>query len=174
MELPQFLEQIRSNNADVRYRAWRAAGPMGAAAVEPLADLMASPDRGVAKAAGEALQTIVHHAARPTASDEARAVATALLKVAAASRPRPVRADALHGLGFVGDDRAVLGLAKLLSDPEVRDDARMALERIPGRASLRALERARDAAPDDFRPHLEQSIRNRGLTRATVGIKASR
>lgn len=173
MDLDQFLQQISSKDADARYRAWRSAGPMGAAAVAPLADLMAGADRGVAKAAGEAIERIVHHAARPAAQEEARAVSAALLKVAESQRPRRVRADALHWLGFVGDGRVVPGLAKLLGDPALREEARMALERIPGREATRALERARRSAPADFKPHLEQSLRNRRLTRETVGVRAA-
>lgn len=169
--LQEFLEKIKSNDANVRYAAWRAAGPTGSSAVAPLAELMASTDKGVAKAAREALQTIVHHSARPSGQKEARDVAAELLKVAASPAPKLVRADSLNWLGFVGDDRAVPGLAKLLEDPEVREDARMALERIPGRASLRALQQAVKAAPDDFRPNLEQSLYNRSLTPATAGIK---
>lgn len=171
MDLERFLQQIASEDAETRYRAWRSAGPMGAAAIAPLADRMAGADRGVAKAAGEAIERIVHHAARPGARNEARAVSAALLQVAESNRARLVRADAIHWLGFVGDGRVVPGLAKLLADPALRDEARMALERIPGREATRALERARASAPADFRPHLEQSLRNRRLTRETVGVK---
>jgi HEAT repeat protein len=167
--LQEFLDKIKSTDASVRYAAWRSAGPMGAPAVAPLADLMASPEKGVAKAAKEALQAIVHHAGRPDAQAEARAVATELLKVAASTRPRQVRADALHWLGFIGDRRAVSGLAKLLGDAEVREDARLALERIPGKESLRVLRKALQTAPADFKPNLEQSLYNRKLTPAAVG-----
>lgn len=175
MDLEAFLAQIRSEDAEQRYKAWRGAGPFGAKAVVPLAELAASPLPGVAKAAREALQVIVHHAGRPGATDEARAVAAALLSVAESPRQSTrVRADALHWLGFVGDARAVPGIARLLNEPGVRDEARMALERIPGRESLRALRQARDTAPADFKAHLEQSLRARALTPATVGTKPAR
>lgn len=172
--LQEFLDKIKSSDANVRYAAWRSAGPMGAQAVAPLADLMASADKGVAKAAQGALQAIVHHAGRPGASREARAVSEELLKVAASNRPRLVRADALNWLGMIGDGRIVSGIAKLLGDAELREDARMALERIPGREAQRALERALQTAPADFKPNIEQSLYNRKLTPATVGIKPER
>jgi HEAT repeat protein len=172
--LQEFLEKIKSPDANVRYAAWRAAGPMGAQAVAPLAELMASSDKGVAKAAQGALQAIVHHAGRPGASREARAVAEELLKVAASNRPRMVRADALNWLGMIGEGRVVSGIAKLLGDAEMREDARMALERIPGRDAQRALENALKTAPADFKPNLEQSLYNRQLTPATVGTPSAR
>lgn len=170
-ELQEFLEKIKSEEADLRYAAWRAAGPRGAAAVGPLTELMSSSDRGVAKAAHEAMQHITHYAARPGAQKEARAVSVELLKVAASTAPKMVRAEALNFLGFVGDDRAVPGIRKLLANADVRDEARMALERIPGNASLRALQQSLKSAPEDFKPNLEQSLHNRRLTPATAGIK---
>ncbi|MBI3923021.1 MAG: HEAT repeat domain-containing protein [Armatimonadetes bacterium] len=170
-ELQGFLEKIKSEDAQIRYAAWRAAGPRGAAAIGPLAELIGSTDRGVAKAAREALQNITHYAARPGAQKEARAASAELLKVAASTAQKAVRAEALNFLGFVGDDRAVPGIRKLLADADVRDEARMALERIPGNASLQALQRAHKSAPEDFKPNLEQSLHNRRLTPATAGIK---
>ncbi|MBI3910288.1 MAG: hypothetical protein HY320_05065 [Armatimonadetes bacterium] len=172
--LQEFLEKIQSSDASVRYAAWRSAGPVGAPAVVPLADLMASADKGVVKAAQGALQGIVHYAARPGAREEARSVSAELLKVAASSRPTRVRAEALHWLGFVGDQRAVLGIALLLGDAEVRDEARMALERMPGRAPRRALQQALETAPADFKPNLQQSLSNRHLTPDTVGTRPAR
>lgn len=168
-DLQTFLERIQSGDGQVRCAAWRSAGPLGAAAVAPLADLMISPGKGVAKAAQEALKVVVHYAGRPGARAEARAVAAELLKVAASSRPYRVRAEALNGLGFIGDWRVVMGLARLLEDQEVREEARLALERIPGPAAWRALREALQTAPADFQPHLEQSLYNRDLKPENVG-----
>ena len=39
----------------------------------------------------------------------------------------------------------------------------MVLERIPGDASLGALKEALKAAPEEFKPHLAQSLRARGV-----------
>jgi hypothetical protein len=50
----------------------------------------------------------------------------------------------------------------------------MALERVPGRESLRALEQARASAPSDFKANLEQSVHNRRLTSATAGTQPAR
>jgi len=169
-DLKIFLSQIKSDDSAVRYAAWRSAGPMGAEAIKPLADLMKEDDRKVGKAAKEAAQQIVHHAARPGAQDEARAVADALVKVAASPRPRMVRSNALYWLGLVGDDAVVPALVKLLGDREIREDARMALERLPSDDALRALRDAAKTVSPDFRPNIEQSLRNRAMTAATTGV----
>lgn len=171
----QLINTIKTGDADARYAAWRAAGPAGAAAVAPLADLMASTDKGASRAATEALGRIAHYAARPGATpSETQAVAIELLRVATAPRPRMVRAEALHLLGFVGNGNTVPPLARLLDDKEVREDARLALERIPGPQSLRALEDALRRAPADFKPNLRQSLHNRRLTRPTAGAQPLR
>lgn len=168
----EFIEKMKSPDADVRYAAWKAAGPVGAPGVVPLGDLAASPDKGIAKSARGALQNIVHYAARPGARAEAHTVSIELLKVAADNdRPRSVRADALHLIGFTADSRTVPGVAHLLSDEQMRDEARLALERIPGSAATGALRQAAQNATNDFRPALQQSLHNRGLTRKTAGIK---
>lgn len=174
-QLNELLQNLRSENPDVRFTAWRSAGPAGASAIVPIADLMASTDKGVVRSATEALARVAHHAARPTASkNERRAVTQALLQVATSPRPRMVRSEALNQLGFVADERAVPVLARLLGDIEVREDARMALERIPGTQSLRALEDALRRTPADFQPNLRQAIANRRALNAAAAATAAR
>lgn len=174
-KLNELIQNLKSTDAEVRYAAWRLAGPAGAAAIIPIADLMASTDKGVVRSATEALGRVTHYAARPAASkNEKRAVAQALLQVATSPRPRLVRGEALHQLGFVADERNVSAIARLLDDPEVREDARMALERIPGTASLRALEDALRRAPVDFQPNLRQAINNRRAMNAVTATQSQR
>lgn len=171
----KWLADLKSGDVDKRNAAARASGPMGAMAVAALADLMAGPDKGVSRAAAQAMQRVAHHSARPGAARvEARRTAVELLKVAFAPRPRAVRVEALEGVGFVGDGAIVPFLVRLLDDKEVREEARMALERIPGPQSQRALMEALQRAPEEFKPSLRQSIHNRGLSRATVGAVVMR
>jgi hypothetical protein len=59
----------------------------------------------------------------------------------------------------------------LLGDPEMREDARLALERIPGGASTRALQHALQTAPAEFRPNLEQSLRHKRVSTITIGFE---
>ncbi|HLK57557.1 MAG TPA: HEAT repeat domain-containing protein [Chthonomonadaceae bacterium] len=172
-EITEFLDKIKSPNGDIRMAAWQSAGPMGSAAIEPLGELAAGNDKGIAKAATEAMRVIAHHAAR-TGFREAGMVSSELLKIAASDKPIMVRSDALQLLGCIGNTRFVPGLVKLLADPKVQEEARMALERIPGIAPLDALQAAAKQAEADhsgFAQNLEQSLYNRTLTPTTVGTQ---
>ncbi len=136
----RFLESMASPDPAVRRAAAAFARRRGPGALTGLADLAASSDKAVAKAAQKAMADLTHHAARPGAPTEARQVSGALLTIAqTANRPRAVRAQALHLLGFVATDVAVPVLRSLLADPQVADDARMTLSRVGTRASRDAL-----------------------------------
>jgi HEAT repeat protein len=172
-DLQETLTQLKSEDMNVRYTAWEAAGPLGAKAVAPLADLMKEDVRTVGKAAKLALQNVVNYAGRPGAGAEAKAVTAELLKVAGSTASRPIRGDVLYWIGLIGGPDAVPALAKLLDDRVIREDTRTALERIPGEESLAALKAAAAKGATDFRKNIQQSIRNRSLTRETVGVAES-
>lgn len=172
-QVRELLSQLQSSNLDLRWEAAVKAGPIGAEAVVPLEDLMGGEDRGVTKAATEALRRIAHYSARPGARKEAQAVARELLKLTDPKRPRFVRVEALYLLGCIGDEKVVPPLEKLLYDPQVREEARLALERIPGKSATNALRRALKKVPEDFRANLQQSLRHRQMKPSTVGITPS-
>ena len=163
VDVNDLTTKLKSGDPTVRYAAWSGAGPAGAPAVVPVGDLLGSADRGTAKAAKGALEAIAYYSTRPGAGKEAEAVSRELLILAGPGRPITVRAEAIHLLGFTAGPRAVPGLARLLSDPDVRDEARLALEQIPGRASFDALRRAVYSAAPEFQPALQQSIQSRGM-----------
>ena len=48
-------------------------------------------------------------------------------------------------------------------DEHLREDARMALERIPIQRAVQALKAGFEIAPEDFKPNLAQSLRKRGV-----------
>ncbi|HSZ55181.1 MAG TPA: hypothetical protein VK797_05940 [Tepidisphaeraceae bacterium] len=171
--LKQVLKEIQSQDAGDWYKATQEAGPLGPEAVKPLADLMKLDDRTKGRAAKLSLQAVVHTAATPGNEEQKKAVAIELLKFASiTSYPRSVRSDLLYWVGMVGGPQQVPGLARLLNDRIIREDARMALERIPGDESLQALQKAAASGPTDFRKNLAQSLHNRALTQETVGIKS--
>jgi len=173
-EAAALIDKIKNPDESVRYAAWQAAGPEGASAVAPLADLVASDDKGVAKAAKGALDNVAHYGARPGGHSDAHAVSVALLKLAQSSRPYAVRAQALHLLGFTADSRMAAEIGKLLEDESVREEARMGRERIPRKASLSVLNKFAAKAPSDFRPNVAQSLHNRALMPKTVGTEPAR
>jgi HEAT repeat protein len=107
------------------------------------------------------LYKIVRHAGRPGAKKEAQAVETELiplLKSGAVS----IRREVLWMLSEIGDEDAIAPMAALLTDKEVREDARCALMRLPGRKATAALKSAFSSAPEEFRSALAESLRARG------------
>ncbi len=156
------LARIQNTDDAVRGPAWQNAGPVGAPAVVPLGELMTHADFEIARSARRAIERIVRHAGRPGADAEREAVATELARLL--RHPAAlVRRHALWMLSEIGGRSEVPSMAELLSDPEVREDARCALERIPDRAAIRALRRALRGAPEDFQYALAHSLRVRGV-----------
>ena len=160
----ELIAKIKDSSPEVRTQAWLGAGGVGAAAARPLSEVMTDQDLEVARAAKRALWKIVHHAGRPGAQDEKRAVASELVGLLDENPPVPVTREILWMLSEVGQREAVQPMAHLLTNGDLREDARMALERISGRRSLAALRTAFEAAPDDFKSNIAQSLRRRGET----------
>jgi HEAT repeat protein len=115
------------------------------------------------RAARKALSKIVRHAGRPGAGEERSAVVAELLKLLSEKQPVSVRREAAVMLSEIAGDEAVGPLAAMLKDPELRDDARRALERIPSGQSLDALQAGLAIVPDDFKINIAQSLRARGV-----------
>lgn len=157
----ELLAKIQSPDDTIRGPAWQNAGPVGAPAVMPLGEVMTHADFEIARSAKRAIERIVRHAGRPGADAERRAVAAELVKLLRHAHPH-VRRHALWMLSEIGEDEAVPPMSRLLEDPEVREDARCALERIPGRAASAALKKALASAPESFKYALAHSLRVRG------------
>lgn len=157
----ELIAQLQNSDDQVRGPAWQKAGPLGASAVQAIVPLMTNPEFETARAAKRALWQIVHHAGRPNAPKEAKAVIRELLSLLAAA-PVPARREMVWMLSEIAGDEAVPPLATLLEDPEMREDARCALQRFPGDKSIAALRKALGGAPDDFKPALADALRARG------------
>ena len=148
-ELDEFLARIADPSAEVRAEAWKAAGPLGAPAVMPLAKLAESSEPGISKAALAAIETITTHAGRSTAEAEREAVAQAIADAVEAAGDDQLRRELLHLLGLAASDMQIPLLAGLLNDAAVGEDARIALERIPGAAATGALIQALQDSPEE-------------------------
>jgi len=159
----EFLKDIASGDDDVRTAAWQGAGTFGASVAGPLADLAAAKDLETSRAAKRGLWQIVRICGRPGADEERQTVNRALLDLLSDKRPAQLRRDVLWMLSEIGDDACVSAIAPLTNDADVREDACLALERIPGDASLGALRAALDAAPAGFKPCIAESLRRRGV-----------
>ena len=153
---------IKSDSAEKRTQAWQSAGKVGAPAVKPLAKVMTDDDLEVARAAKRALWQIVRYTGRPGANQERRAVETELISLLGDDQPVAVRREVLWMLSEIGARRSIEPIAGLLKNEDLREDARMALERIPNRRALAALKAGFEAATEDFKINIAQSLRKRG------------
>jgi HEAT repeat protein len=157
----ELIAAIQSKDDQVRGPAWQNAGPSGAPAVKPLAQRMTDPDYETARSAKRALWVIVRHAGRPGADREAKAVATEL--IASLSGPPVVQREVLWMLSEIAGDEAVAPMAALLSNADLREDARCALTRMPGNKPTAELSKAFKSAPEEFKYALADSLRARGV-----------
>jgi HEAT repeat protein len=124
---------------------------------------MADKDIEVSRAGKRALWKIVRHAGRPRARDEKNAVITELITLLGDDQPASVRREVLWMLSEISGRTSIKPIAALLSNKELREDARMVLQRIPGKQSLAALKNGLKAAPEDFKLNIAQSLRKRGV-----------
>lgn len=157
----EWIKCLKSTDQGVNTAACQSAPEVGAAAVKPLAGLLADSDFELARRAKRAFYRIVRHAGRPGAAAEALAVETELVALLAGGPVQP-RRDLLWMLSEIGTGRAVAPVAVLLMDNELREDARCALTRMPSPEAAGALKTAFARVPEDFKYALAESLRIRG------------
>lgn len=163
MDNHELIMKIQDKDDKVRAAAVLQAGKAGASAVRPLAGIMASGEMEVARSARNALWQIVRSAGRPGAMAEAKAVVAELLPLCQEGQPLAVRREVLWMLSEIAGDGAVEAISPLLANADLREDARMVLQRLPGERSLAALQAALKTAPDDFKANIAVSLRQRGV-----------
>lgn len=158
------IDGIRSSNENVSSQACDSAANYGPAAIHPLALEMGSSDVETARKAKRALCNLVRRAPRPGAQTEAAAVQDKLLAElhAGTQLPIPARREIIWLLSEIGTSTAVPDLAQLLDDPELREDARCALTRLPFPQAVAALSAALPKAEEKFKYALADSLRSRG------------
>jgi HEAT repeat protein len=159
----ELIVKLKDKNDKVRAEALLSAGGIGAPAVKPLTKVMANKDTEVMRAGKRALWKIVRYAGRPRARDERNAVVTELVSLLGDDQPTLVRREVLWMLSEISGRTSIKPIAALLSNKELREDARMVLERIPGKQSVAALKKGLKAAPKDFKLNIAQSLRKRGV-----------
>ncbi len=160
-DVESLVAGVSDPSADVRAEAWKQAGPLGAAAVGPLAEPLASDNPEVALSAARALDNIVDHAGRPGAESEQAAVAAELAKLLDSSRPEFVRRTAVRLLALGGTDAEVPAVAALLSEPTLAEDACLTLEEMPGDAATQALAGALATAVPEVQPRIAAALGKR-------------
>jgi len=157
----KFLADIQSDSADARFSAWRQAGEVSPSVIPQLGKLAASASPGVAKAAREALTTMTHSVGKDPAAPNRAAVVKGLLEVAGGGFALPARVHALRLLSGIAGEDSVPAIARRIHDPDLREEAAYAIERIPGDASVKALMAAYKEANDDFKPRILAALGHR-------------
>ncbi len=159
--LDDFISRIKHQDEAVFGPAWQEAPKFGAAAVKPLADLMADTDFELARRAKRALNRIVRHVGRPGANEQAETVEKEVIPLLKTC-PVQVRRDLVWMLSEIASTRSLAAFSTLLDDPDLREDARCAITRHPSQQATAFLRSALDNAPEEFRYALADSLRARG------------
>ncbi len=149
----QFLSDIQSSDANVRFAAWRRAGEVSPSVIPQLGKLAASKEPGIAKAAREALTTMTHSVGKDPAAQNRAGVVKGLLEIGTA--------DAFRLLSLIAGEDSVPAIAKFIGNPEVREEVVYCLERIPGPASDKALIAAYKDAAAEFKPRILAALGHR-------------
>lgn len=172
-DLLTLLADILYGDSRVRAEAIRRAPLAGTISITFLGRICRDGSPGAAHAAWEAVQRIAFNATRPGApAAESESAQAALCRIAGdAKNPRALRAAAVRLLGCVGRSGSVKPVAAMLTVPDMREEARTALEQIPVTEAETALRNALRSAPADFRSALEQSLKNRRMKWNEMGIR---
>lgn len=163
----KFISDLQSGNADVRFAAWRIAGDVTPAVIPQVGKLASSPTPGIAKAAREALTTMTHAVGKDPAAPNRAGVVKGLLELTGASYALDVRAHALRLLSGIAGDDSVPAIAKLMTSPDLHEEAIYCLERIPTAAAIAAIGAAYKNAKEDFKPRILAAL---GHRRAAEGL----
>jgi len=156
----RFLADIQSDSADTRFTAWRQAGEASPAVIPQLGKL-AADQKGVGKAAREALTTMVHAVGKDPAAANRAGVVKGLIGVAGTDYSLPARVHALRLLSDIADEDSVPAIARWAGVVELSEEVVYCLERIPGEASNKALIAAYKDARDDFKPRILAALGHR-------------
>ncbi len=149
----EFLKAIAGDDIEARFNAWRGAAAQDSNVVAPLLGLAESPKPGVAKAAAEALTTMVHSAGQDPKDPRRAPLVKALLL-----RPKPLT---FRLLSLIADDFHAPLIAHNLRSPELREEVVYCLERIPGAAAEKALIAGYADAANDFKPRILAALGHR-------------
>lgn len=160
--LEEFVLGLRTAAEEPSAPPWHGARQYGALAVKPIAELLTAPEIETARNAKRALYDIIRYSSRPGAGAQRHEIQAQLLTLL--QHPQEtVRREALWMLSEIVDTQGVSGMAALLVVEGVREDARCALLRVPGKEAIAALRKAFESADEEFRYALADGLRARGV-----------
>ena len=138
------IAMIKDRSDKVRAEGWTQCGQGGGGGRQAVGggDDLRRCRSGSRLAARRALWRIVHYVGRPGGEKECAAVLPELHGLLADAWPEALRREVLWMLSEIGSAESVPAVAACLKSSELLEDARCALERIPGEESLAALKEA--------------------------------
>ena len=136
--------------------------------IAELAEMMADKDLETARTGKRKLWQRIRNAGQPGKDQQRQAAVDELLKLSGKDQPAPVRREVIWMLSEIGGDECVDAVAAMLADADLREDARMVLQRLPGDKSLEALKAGMTAAPAESKPNIAESLRARGVEVADI------
>jgi HEAT repeat protein len=110
---------------------------------------------------------MTHAVGKDPAAPKRAGVVKGLIDLTGASYALDVRAHALRLLSGVASDDAIPAIAKLMTSPDLREEAIYCLERIPTAPAIVAIAASYAGAKDDFKPRILAAL---GHRRATEGL----
>jgi HEAT repeat protein len=134
-----------------------------AKAIPTLAEMIKNADPETMRAGKRQLWEMVRHVGRPGNAEQVQVVVKALVGLLASDQPAAVKREALWALSELGGNEIIDPVAALLADKEVREDACMVLERLPGDQPVAALKAALKSVPEEFVINVVHSLRARGI-----------
>jgi hypothetical protein len=165
LTVDNLIAKIKDKSDKVRSEGWLSAPKVGAEAVKPLAAMTISGDSDleVARSAKRALWQIVHEFGRIESQDKRRAILNELQGLLGDDWPDAFRREVLWMLSEIGDGASVESIVGVLNTKRLIDDARCALQRIPGDESLAALKAALENVPNGYKNNIAHALRVRGV-----------
>lgn len=159
----ELISKLSSTNEVDRLSGLESSPEFGATSVRPLGFTMDNKDFETARRAKRALLRLVRHAGRPGAREDTAAVETKLMPLIGKNLLSvQTRRDLVWILSEIATARSVEPISALLTDKELKEDARGALMRLPYPEALAALKTAFASADDAFKYALADSLRARG------------
>ncbi len=161
------IKELADGDRDKRIKASEALIEDGAEAIPALIGVWEHDQQNAHKMADHTLFRIVHKSA---GSDSQKKVAQALIGELKAKHDLQTRRTICTLLSFVGDDDSVEALTDALDDTEIRDMARWALIRIPGKKAVQALSERMNTDDVPWRISLIDALAQKASVHAVVAL----
>ena len=181
----KFLAAIASDDEDAAYAAWSVAEQMPPEVIPELSKLAVAEQPLTRRAAGEALNNIVHSVGKsinpagfsanagrpddPGKQNRRQQITAQLLSLLDGKRKQQEKVTALRHLSLLATVDHVDAVARHIRDANLREEVVFCLERIPGKTAEEALAAALPQAEDAFKPRILAALGHRRAEEA-VGV----